>query len=160
MSKIIAERRTADHQGDIVVFLIGMRVNRWWKVHKWWPVGMAMPKMLSELQQEPELGLLGFESWFGRTSIIVQYWKSVDHLMAYAKDPKYQHHPAWKRFNCAVASNGDVGIWHETYAVPAGNFECLYGNMPLFGLARATSSVPATGRREGACGRMAMSTET
>jgi hypothetical protein len=28
----------------------------------------------------------------------------------------------------------DVGFWHETYAVPAGGYEAVYGNMPLFGL--------------------------
>jgi hypothetical protein len=31
----------------------------------------------------------------------------------------------------------------------------VYNNMPLFGLAKATSSVPATGKRTAAAGRMA-----
>ena len=44
--------------------------------------------------------------------------------------------PAWAAFNRAVASNGDVGIWHETYRVRPGDYECIYNNMPLFGLAQ------------------------
>jgi hypothetical protein len=65
------------------------------------------------------------------------------------------HRPAWAAFNRAVASNGDVGIWHETYRVRPGDFECVYNNMPLFGLAKATACAPASGRRESASGRMA-----
>src|SRR5206468_2042211 len=58
------------------------------------------------------------------------------------------------RFNRLVAPNGDVGIWHETYRVRRGDFECIYNNMPLFGLAKATQCIPASGRRESASGRM------
>jgi hypothetical protein len=68
----------------MVVFLIGMRVNRWWKVQQWLRTALAMPRMLRELAEHPELGLLGAHSWFGRTTIMVSYWKSVDHLFAYA----------------------------------------------------------------------------
>nr|WP_238544738.1 DUF4188 domain-containing protein [Geomicrobium sp. JCM 19037] len=34
------KRVTADHDGDIVVFIIGMRVNKWWNIKSWWPVFM------------------------------------------------------------------------------------------------------------------------
>ena len=30
-----------------------------------------------------------------------------------------------------IKSNNDVGIWHETYKVKAGELECIYNNMPL-----------------------------
>ena len=73
MQKIIAERMTAEIDGEFVVFLIGMRINRMWKIHKWLPAAMAMPRMLRELQSDPESGLLGFRSWFGNPSIFVQY---------------------------------------------------------------------------------------
>jgi hypothetical protein len=33
MSGIIPERVTTDVDGDVVVFLIGMRINSLWKVH-------------------------------------------------------------------------------------------------------------------------------
>ncbi len=155
MTNILARRMTAEVDGEFVVFLIGMRVNRWWKLHKWLPVTRAMPRMLRELQADPESGLLGFHAWFGNPSISVQYWRSFEHLERFAKDAARTHRPAWAAFNRAAASNGDVGIWHETYRVRPGDFECVYNNMPAFGLALATKAVPATGLRESAAGRMA-----
>jgi hypothetical protein len=58
MSRIIPARVTAQLDGDFVVFLIGMRINKWWKFWKWLPVATVMPKMLVELARRPELGLL------------------------------------------------------------------------------------------------------
>ena len=56
MAGIVARRVTADIEGDFVVFLIGMRINKPWKIHKWLPVVMAMPRMIQELQRRPESG--------------------------------------------------------------------------------------------------------
>jgi hypothetical protein len=153
--KVIPQRMTAALDGEVVVFLIGMRINHFWKVHKWWPVAMAMPRMVRELLAKPELGFLHAESWFGRTTIMVQYWKSFEALEAYAKNRDGEHLPAWAAFNRNVASNGDVGIWHETFVVRPGSHETFYNNMPPFGLARATRAVPISGRRESAAGRLA-----
>ena len=112
---IIPQRVTADvDQQEFVVFLIGMRVNKLWKVHKWLPVARAMGRMLNELYGAGNLGLRHVESWFGRTSIMVQYWDSFTQLEDYAKARSAEHLPAWAAFNKAVGSNGDVGIWHET----------------------------------------------
>jgi hypothetical protein len=154
MAVIDTRRTCADLQGEMIVFLIGMRVNRAWKVHKWWPVASAMTGMLRELYAHPELGFLHAESWFGRTTILVQYWKSFEALEAYAKSRDHAHLPAWAAFNRAVGDSGDVGIWHETYRVRPGDVETLYHNMPLFGLAQAAGVAPAAGRRETAAGRM------
>ena len=145
---------TARFEGEVVVFLIGMRINRPWKVHKWWPVVTAMTRMIRELYAHPELGFLHAENWFGRTSIMVQYWKSFEALEAYAKSREHQHLPAWAAFNRSVASNGDVGIWHETYRVRAGDCEVFYNNLPPFGFARATEAVPVAGGGETARARM------
>jgi hypothetical protein len=41
-------------EGDFVVFLIGMRINRRWKLHKSLSVVRAMPKMLRELEAAPQ----------------------------------------------------------------------------------------------------------
>ena len=120
---IRTERLTAHIEGNFVVFLIGMRINKPWKVHKWWPVAQAMPGMLKELAQHPEAGMLGGEMWFGRTTISVQYWRSMEQLLAYAKDRDAAHLPAWRTFNQSIGSNGDVGIWHETYLVSPGGYE-------------------------------------
>jgi len=154
MATIRSERLTADVDSEFVVFLIGMRINRYWKIHKWFPVIRAMGRMLPEVANDPESGFLGVESWIGNPTIMVQYWRSFEHLQAYAKDKTKQHLPAWKAFNRAVGSNGDVGIWHETYRVRPGDYECVYNNMPVFGLAKATRAVAAAGRRESAAGRM------
>ncbi len=37
-------RHEANIEGDFVVFLIGMRINKPWKIHRWWPVLRAMPQ--------------------------------------------------------------------------------------------------------------------
>ena len=151
---------TAEVDDEVVVFLIGMRVNRVWKVHKWLPVARAMGRMLKELERDPDAGLLGVEQFGGPGGVLVQYWRSFEALEAYAVDKAREHAPAWAAFNKAVASNGDVGIWHETYRIRPGDYECVYNNMPLFGLAKATRCTPARGRRETAPGRMADSGQT
>jgi len=155
--KIINDRMCAQVEGEVVVFLIGMRFNKPWKIHKWFPVFLAMPKMIRELEQKPELGFLSHHLWFGRTAIIVQYWRSIDQLYAYAKNRDAAHLPAWAAFNRAIGKSGDVGVWHETYRTREGDCETVYVNMPLFGLAKATKAVQATGRRESASGRIARS---
>jgi len=153
--EVIQDRICAQIDGEAVVFLIGMRINKLWKIHKWFPVLMAMPKMLRELQQNPDLGFLGYHAWFGRTVISLQYWRSVEDLQAYAKSRDQAHLPAWAAFNRAVGKNGDVGVWHETYRTREGDYETVYVNMPPFGLGKATKVVAATGRRESAAGRIA-----
>jgi hypothetical protein len=155
MPAIIAERMTAQIDGDFVVFLIGMRINKPWKVWQWLPVANAMPRMLDELSRHPELGLLHARSHFGlRNLLVVQYWHSFEKLAAYAADRTHAHLPAWKDFNRRIASNGDVGIWHETYLVKAGQYESVYNNMPAFGLGKAGTLLPARGRKSSATGRL------
>lgn len=152
--QVIKERMCAEIEGERVVFLIGMRINKPWKIHKWLPVAMAMPRMLRELGQKPELGFLGAHTWFSRTVIVLQYWRSIEDLYAYAKNRSAAHLPAWAAFNRAVGKSGDVGIWHETYKIRAGDYETIYANMPLFGLAKATKAVSASGHRESAAERL------
>jgi len=151
MNRIIADRMTTARDKGIVVFLIGMRVNRWWKIHKWLPVMLAMPRMLRELKARPDSGYLGGSLLPGMS---VQYWDSVESLLAYAADRSGQHFPAWAAFYKRVGKGTDVGIWHETYTVPAGGFETMYVNMPPTGLGRFTALVPARGPISRARGRL------
>ena len=127
---------SAKVEGDFAVFLIGARVNAWWKVHRWLPVARAMPRMLRELNEHPDLGMLGCESFFGRTSCLVQYWRSKEHLLTYARSKDSEHLPAWRHFNRMVRGHGAIGIWHEIYTVQAGSYSNLYHDMPRFGLGR------------------------
>jgi hypothetical protein len=150
----IQQRMTGRMEGEFVVFLIGMRVNRWWKIWRWLRVVLWMPRMLRELAQNPQLGFLGAEQWFGRTTIMVQYWRSMEQLLAYAKDRSAKHLVAWRMFNRLVGTNGDVGIWHETYRVRPGDYENVYVNMPAFGVGRVGALLPATGEKKEAAGRL------
>ena len=94
-------------------------------------------------EPHPELGCLGFQQWFGRTTIVVQYWRDFDSLDRFARDKDQPHLEPWRQFNRAVRDSGEVGIWHETFLVGAGVYEAVYGNMPVFGLAAAGTHVPA-----------------
>lgn len=67
--------------------------------------------------------------------------------------------PAWRAYNRAVSGNDAVGVWHETFLVPAGQYEAVYRAMPLVGLAAAASVAGATGERLSASGRLGRSVE-
>jgi Domain of unknown function (DUF4188) len=153
-------RHTAKIEGDFVVFLIGARLAKPWLFWKIIPVARAMIAMVKELEAHPELGFLGQEQWPGRTGIQVQYWRSRDHLMAYARNRDNVHLPAWRRFNQITSKGNAVGIWHETYLVRANEYECIYGNMPLFGLAKAAQRIDVAGRDDTAHGRLGVSDGT
>ena len=150
MSPIHNQRMSAEMDGDFVVFLIGMRINKPWKVHKWLPVFLVMLRMIRELHAHPELGFLGHTLALG---FVVQYWRSFEHLEAYARNKDHLHLPAWSAFQQQTSSNDDVGIWHETYCIAPGHYETFYSSMPAFGLGKVGRLVPATGQRENARAR-------
>src|SRR5919206_497962 len=145
MNGVASGRYVADIEGAFVVFLIGMRINRPWKLHRWLPVYRAMGRMLDELERQPDKGLLGWERALIGGPAVVQYWRSFAHLERFARDPGDLHVPAWKEWNRTVRDSDDVGIWHETYRIRTGEYEAIYGNMPRFGLAAAGAvSSPAS----------------
>jgi hypothetical protein len=152
---IISERVTAAVEGDFVVFLIGMRINSLWKVHRWLPVFLAMPRMLRELEADPDSGLLGYHTNLGiRNQMLFMYWRSFEDLHEYARDQDQKHLPAWQAYNQDVGSDGDVGIWHETFLFRENEYEAVYNNMPPFGLGNIAERVPASGQRETAAERL------
>jgi Domain of unknown function (DUF4188) len=143
MAEIFNGRYTSRTDKPLVLFLVGLRLNKLWAVHKWLPVFTAMPRMLAELDRKPEAGLLSHRLYrSGRIFLVQQYWDSFDKLMNYAHDTSGQHFPAWAAFNRAVGRDGTVGIWHETYLIEPGKNETIYANMALFGLAGATNPCP------------------
>ena len=99
VKQIYTGRYTTENDKDIVVFIIGMRVNKRLNIHKWLPVFNAMPGMIKELYtNSDELGFLSTEYFFGlRTTVIIQYWRSTEDLLSYAKNEK--HLRAWENFN-------------------------------------------------------------
>jgi len=156
MSIIQPGRFTADFDKPLVVFVIGMRINHFHKIGKWLPVARAMAPMIEELARNPDSGFLGTEFLLRnlRTVVLLQYWRDFDSLEAYARDRDQKHWPAWVSFNKAVGTDGTVGIFHETYAIQAGAYETIYGNMPAFGLGKVAGLVPAMGKRNEARSRM------
>ena len=135
-------RFTAEIDGDFVVFIIGAKPNPLPLIRGLRDLGgnKGMKHMLDYLVAHPDKGLLGYEqlgigSW-------VQYWKSFDHLEAFAKDSDDPHLSVWRNYFKRVGKSGRTGIWHETFQVRAGEFEAIYTNMPDFGLGKASSFVP------------------
>jgi hypothetical protein len=152
---VFAGRHVARIDGDFVVFIIGMRINRPWKPHKWLPVAVAMRPMLRELEADPASGFLGAtQGLLAGGPALVQYWRSFEHLERYARSADARHLPAWRRFNQRVRGDGDVGIWHETYQVRAGQYEAIYGNMPRVGLGAVGEHVPVGGTNTTAARRI------
>ncbi|MBC8099395.1 MAG: DUF4188 domain-containing protein [Armatimonadetes bacterium] len=149
MPPVLPGRFTAQSDEPFVVFLIGMRVNSPLVIHKWLPVMLSMVPMMNELQRHPDKGMISSRYYLsGRVILLVQYWRTFEQLEAFARNPNDPHLPAWQRFNQKIAKSGVVGVFHETYRVEQGNYETVYSDMPVFGLALATQHVPVTGRRE------------
>lgn len=155
MAKINPHRVTHAYNGkELAVFLIGMRINKPWRVSQWWQVFCAMPPMLKELSLDPDSGLLGYRMTLGAGGpTIIQYWNSTQKLYAYASDPHAKHRPAWANFNRLTRkAPATVGIWHETFVIAQA--ESIYVGMPPTGLAKATSTVPVTARSDRAIDRL------
>ncbi|MBC7559101.1 MAG: DUF4188 domain-containing protein [Dermatophilaceae bacterium] len=161
------ERVTHGHRGELAIFLIGRRVNRWWRVDQWLPAAAAMPRMIRELYaakaaaergEREDPGFLGHRLLLdGRGPTVVQYWCTVGDINSYAGSADHEHRPAWTAFNArARRAPGAVGIWHELVAVPAGGHESIYVSMPPTGLAAATAVVPVARRGESARERLAI----
>ncbi len=155
MSKIMIGRHTHQYDGELVVFHIGMQINRWWRPDLWMPAFTAMPRMLRELSKDPDSGFLGYELLMGAGGpYVVQYWSSIEKLYAYASAPTAEHRPAWSRFNKAVRkAPGAVGIWHETFLVDRA--ESIYVSTKPMGLPKATRSVPIERNHDRARARFA-----
>jgi hypothetical protein len=158
MPETINRRIAAQIDGDFVVFLIGARINRWHKLPRYLWFAKTMPKMLEELAAHPASGFLGYEQL--GMAVNVQYWRSFEQLTAYARDPDQTHYPYWIKFNKEIRSNGDIGIWHETYLVRSGEYEAVYNNMPLTGLAKVSGHMDARGKHATATGRTGRSDGT
>lgn len=143
MGKALQGRHTARIEGDFVVFLIGASINLRNPIQSIRDLGgrRGMKFMLDYLVAQPEKGLLGYE--MGRP--IIQYWRSFDHLEAFAKDDGDPHLAAWRNYWKRVGNRNRTGIWHETYLVRAGECEAVYANIRPFGLGKASATVPLKG---------------
>ena len=160
MANIAGRRMAAEIDGDFVVFLIGARLNFLHLAGTIMDLGgrRGMKHMLDYLVAHPEKGLLGYQLGL---PVIVQYWRSFDHLEAFAQDTDDPHLAVWRSYWKRVGNGNRTGIWHESYLVRAGEYEAVYANMPPFGLGKAGKLVPlqesssARSRIKAALGRTA-----
>ena len=144
MAEIKQGRWTAEIEGDFVVFIIGARANKPWqliRIARDLGGRRGMNHMLKYLTEHPEKGLLGYET-MGLAN--VQYWRSFDHLEAFAKDEDDPHLSVWRNYWKRVGKDDRAGIWHETYLVRDGAYEAVYANVPARGLGKASALVPAS----------------
>jgi Domain of unknown function (DUF4188) len=144
VGEVAGRRMTVEIDGDFVVFLIGARFNNKLQfARSLVDLGgrRGMKHMLDYLVERPEKGLLAYEMGL---PTIVQYWRSFEHLEAFAKDKDDPHLDVWRQYWRRVGKTGRTGIWHETYLVQAGQYEAVYGNMPAHGLGKAGRLMPAS----------------
>jgi hypothetical protein len=141
MAQEAGRRMAAEIDGDFVVFLIGASPSKLHLVRSLIDLGgrRGMKHMLDYLVAHPEKGLLGYQMGL---PVIVQYWRSFEHLEAFARDASDPHLAVWRNYWRRVGNSGRTGIWHESYLVRAGEYEAIYGNMPPFGLGKASRLVP------------------
>ena len=79
MADVIPARMTHEYDGELVVYLVGMRINKPWRPDLWLPVVLAMQKMLVELSKDKDSGLLGYRLSIGAgVPFVVKYWKLFD----------------------------------------------------------------------------------
>lgn len=139
-----AGRFTTIQEEGVTIFIIGMRINKLMAPRHWLPVMLAFPNMIRELETHKHLGYMSSETFItGRTILSVQYWKSEDALIAYAR--KEKHLKAWKKFNRKAREAGNkVGLYHETHIIRPDSTEAVYINMPDFALGKALGTRPVT----------------
>lgn len=148
------DMQTDTYDGDLVVFLLGMRPRRAWRLGQAFFVSRAMFRMQAELERDRAAGgalgyLGGFNAIAPTGPIVVQYWRSFAELESYSHATELEHRPAWLTFYRLTHGAGAarVGLWHETYRVPAGAHETIYADLagPV-GLGAAIGTQPLANR--------------
>jgi hypothetical protein len=103
----------------------------------WWFARRLRSAIAAESRRAAteDAGLLGSEFFafdlrhFG----VLQYWRSFEALEAWSHTPP--HSEWWRRAVERMRTKGDLGVYHETFLVPAGAIESIYMNCPPVGLA-------------------------
>ena len=145
----VRQKFTAFHgREEIVVFLIGTKVNSWWSMLKlvwrtrgailrFFPLGKKNFESMDVLRNAGMLGshaaggLMGI--LFGSGSITVQYWESHEKLVEYSSKQR-NHLDSMRQYFADVELERVFSIWHEMYVVKH-EYENVYGSAALFGLA-------------------------
>jgi hypothetical protein len=95
------------------------------------------PEPFSNLASLAVLGrtptLVSSEAPASNTVVWFLYWKSAADLHSFANSGKHAAIMRWYN-DKAKAPKFHIGVAHEVYEVPAGNWETIYVNMRPFGL--------------------------
>ncbi|WP_203229122.1 DUF4188 domain-containing protein [Halobellus captivus] len=144
MKPIITERMTAEIDGEYVIYINGMRLNKLRALPKYLRAGLKAGEMFKQLAADPDSGFLGYLPAYMslRSGAAIQYWRSLEDIKRFAGDPDGTHVPAWQWYNEEVGNCGELGFWAELYVVKDGSFETFYRNMPPTGLGEHGSLVP------------------
>lgn len=130
-------RYTAKIEGDFVVFIVGLSPNHIRDIPYAYQVYRRQIKLVKWLAaRKEESGLYAWKlCWIGGPAMI-QHWRSFEDLELFAirEDAPHIHGLRWIH---RTLRRGGTSIWHETYKVHAGEYECIYGNTPRMLAARA-----------------------
>ena len=98
MAPIITERMAAEIDGEYVIYINGMRLNKLRALPKYLRAGFAAAKMFKQLEADPDSGFLGYlPAYMGlRSGAAIQYWRSLEDIKWFAQDPDGPHVPAWQ----------------------------------------------------------------
>ncbi|PNS17142.1 hypothetical protein CAC42_7196 [Sphaceloma murrayae] len=133
----VGEFGSAPARSPVCVFMIGARGNS--------PLGILDPnfkqvgdfftRMVKELEASPhDTGFLGASLWLGTerasnaANMTIMYFRSAADVHAYAHGPV--HREAWDWWYKNLDQLKEVGIYHELYEVPSGNYESIYDQFP------------------------------
>jgi len=137
---------TAQVDGAFVVFLVGMRINRPFRVQEWLPMVKAFGDLKKELyESNTDSGFMGCTNLGFLTQ--VQYWQSLEHLEAYIQGDGHRVWPAWDDFTRKSQTNERraFGVWYEAFLVEDGAYSSLYTGMPAHGLGKCGALNPLRG---------------
>ena len=98
-------------------------------------IGDYAGRMYQELEDKADVtGLLGQSTYTSASNnrkngeiLIIMYFKSKADVVRYASSPL--HREAWDWYNKAAKQYKHLGIMHELYEAPAGQWETVYKNM-------------------------------
>ncbi|MCJ1391814.1 hypothetical protein MMC18_004681 [Xylographa bjoerkii] len=141
----------APPQSNMVLFVVGARSNH--ALGRSAPIFKEMGKYFFAMWEEAEanreqygyLGktfpLISTELASGNVMITLSYWKSIEHLHAFARGPA--HRKGWDWLNKVARHDQSLGIMHEVYSAPYGHWENVYANFRPFGFAQTKYLVPS-----------------
>ena len=134
----------AEIDGEYVVYINGMRLNKLRALPNYLRAGLEAARMFERLEADPDSGFLGYlPAYVGlRSGAAIQYWRSLEDVRRFARDPDGPHVPAWRWYDEGVSDGGGLGFWAELYVVKEGSFETFYRNVPPTGLGEHGRLVP------------------